>query len=330
MIDLDKILEDPTGNLDELEEVLKHVTIETSERDALSPKLVIDNLIAQREDKKSLKRVHDFFKIWRQERYRIKIKRFPESIKIVSEGDSWFQYPVLLNDIIDRIFEPKKPFTGDNPYAVYSLGHAGAKLEEILRENEFSRALKDIQPDWFLISGGGNDLIDGGDAFEELIKEFPEEDKTRPVEEYIFEEKLLEKLDFVMRLYQKLFDLVLSEPVFKGKILCHGYDYPRPVADGIILGKRFVSRNIKSETTMFLIIKYIIDLFNDKLTQLIQSQPLEENKSRIIYVNCRGSAGPRDWNWNNRLLPRLRDDFHPNNTGFDKIAKNFINVIENS
>lgn len=89
----------------------------------------------------------------RQMRYRRKILGGWKGLKIVSEGDSWFQYPLLLDDVIDQIFER---------YAIYSLGSAGDHIADMIAKDEFTAAIRSEEPDVFLISGGGNDLV--GDA----------------------------------------------------------------------------------------------------------------------------------------------------------------------
>ena len=190
------------------------------------------------------------------------------------------------------------------------------------REEEYIKALSEIKPSWFMLSGGGNDLLDDGKGFKDLIRKFLVEDSGRKIEDYIVEDKLNERLNFVMGLYQKIFTKVTRETEFDNvKILCHGYDYVRPSQTGIILGSRMIERNIRNETTMFKIIKLLIDRFNKELRKLVEAQPNFEG--RIFYIDCTGSADENDFNTN------PLDDFHPSSEGFKKIANNFLAVLKN-
>jgi hypothetical protein len=73
---------------------------------------------------------------------------------ILVEGDSWFNYPVLLSDVIDWISMNKN-------LAVYSLASGGDWLLNMLSARRYIEQLSTIHPDVFIISGGGNDLVGG-------------------------------------------------------------------------------------------------------------------------------------------------------------------------
>lgn len=71
---------------------------------------------------------------------------------IVVEGDSWFNYPVLLSDVIDWI-------SMEENMAVYSLASGGDWLMNMITAKKYVEQLSTLQPDVFIISGGGNDLV---------------------------------------------------------------------------------------------------------------------------------------------------------------------------
>lgn len=71
---------------------------------------------------------------------------------ILVEGDSWFNYPVLLSDVIDWIGMEKN-------MAVYSLASGGDWLLNMLSARRYIEQLSTMHPDVFIISGGGNDLV---------------------------------------------------------------------------------------------------------------------------------------------------------------------------
>jgi hypothetical protein len=71
---------------------------------------------------------------------------------ILAEGDSWFNYPVILSDVIDWIGM-------EDNMAVYSLASGGDWLLNMLTARKYVEELSVLHPDVFLISGGGNDLV---------------------------------------------------------------------------------------------------------------------------------------------------------------------------
>jgi hypothetical protein len=74
---------------------------------------------------------------------------------IIAEGDSWFEYPLFKKDIIDWLIE-------DKSLIVYSLAYGGDWITNIIYEDEYISELSIYQPEVFLISGGGNDLVGDG------------------------------------------------------------------------------------------------------------------------------------------------------------------------
>jgi len=71
---------------------------------------------------------------------------------ILAEGDSWFNYPVILSDVLDWIGMERN-------MAVYSLAEGGDWLLNMLSARKYVEQLSVIHPDVFLISAGGNDLV---------------------------------------------------------------------------------------------------------------------------------------------------------------------------
>ena len=90
----------------------------------------------------------------RNQFYNQNILRFPERIRIVSEGDSWFQHPLVM-DIIDHLHRI---------YNIYCVAAAGDTLRNYFSREKsngeyFIDALDEKKPSFFLISGGGNDIL---------------------------------------------------------------------------------------------------------------------------------------------------------------------------
>ena len=78
---------------------------------------------------------------------------------IAAEGDSWFQYPFVLEDVIDWVFRD---------FAVFCQSEAGDTLDNMVRRAEYLDALERTGGRILLLSGGGNDLVAGGHIAEHL------------------------------------------------------------------------------------------------------------------------------------------------------------------
>src|SRR6185369_580220 len=71
---------------------------------------------------------------------------------IVAEGDSWFQFPLFVTDVVDWLLKK-------NNYAIYSIASGGDWMTNIIYDGKYVEELSIHQPDVFLISGSGNDLV---------------------------------------------------------------------------------------------------------------------------------------------------------------------------
>src|SRR5262245_2611461 len=93
---------------------------------------------------------------------------------LVAEGDSWFEFPILLDDVLDHLMRE---------FAVLSLAAAGDLLSDMAADDEFSEAIATEGADFFLLSGGGNDMLHDG-RLSEFLNRFEdgmtENDVFRP------------------------------------------------------------------------------------------------------------------------------------------------------
>ena len=171
---------------------------------------------------------------------------------ILAEGDSWFNYPVILSDVIDWIaMEPNM--------AVYSLANAGDWLLNMLQQRKYVEELSVLHPDFFLMSAGGNDMVGQSrlgavvdpsghsgefaeNALAKLLIAGVEANSNPPVplcrEKFDKGLKYLSKdfyalLLFLHLQYYFLMNEILNGGKFPGiKIITQGYDYPIPQHDG--------------------------------------------------------------------------------------------------
>lgn len=215
---------------------------------------------------------------------------------IVSEGDSWFQYPVLLKDTIDVLMRD---------YAILSLGGGGDTLDDMIRTAEYRDALRTTEASILLLSGGGNDLVAGG-ALDKHLHRF---DPALDPASYL-KSSFNGVLDRAIVNYDKIFrDVARTFP--RVQIICHGYDYTVP-DNGKWLGKPMKSRGIKNKTLQKAIAHEMVNRFNVKLASHAAKF------AHVHYIDMRDLVGDRRWH----------DELHPVNKGYSVVAEKFSDKIK--
>jgi metacaspase-1 len=217
---------------------------------------------------------------------------------IVSEGDSWFQYPILLDDVIDHL---------TRKFAILSLDAAGDTLDNILTAAEYRDALVKTGASILLFSAGGNDLLGGGNLASHL-RQYDPTVPQRPAADYLlpsFDRVLAEAISGYERLFR---DVKRAFP--QVGVICHGYDRPLPV-NGRWLGRPMMSRGITDPVLQEAIIGVMIDRFNGALARLARLQGAE-------FIDVRGVVGRERWH----------DELHPTDAGFRAVAARFDEAID--
>ena len=207
---------------------------------------------------------------------------------IAAEGDSWFQYPILLKDVIDCVFDE---------YAVYCRSEAGDTLDNMVRQKEYLDALERTGGRLLLLSGGGNDLVAGG----ELAQHLRAFDPVLTASQYLLP-SFNGVLDAAMANIERIVRDV-GRAFTSAAVMCHGYDYVIP-ANGKWLGKPMVSRGINDASLQKDIAAVMVDRLNTRLRTLADQSP------RLSYVDCRGVVGAGRWH----------DELHPTNPGYANVA----------
>jgi len=183
----------------------------------------------------------------RNKKYFKKIRKGFRTIEgnkvIFAEGDSWFEFPIFVNDIIDWLNKGKK-------HAIYSLAYGGDWLSNILYEGEYIEDISIHKPDVFLISGGGNDLVGGyrltymvqnkgipdmslRPSIQKKIKEFNANKSYNIMDERVEKGMYLLSREFyafvnLMKLQYRFLFQSLRKKYKEMLIITQGYDYAIP------------------------------------------------------------------------------------------------------
>lgn len=237
----------------------------------------------------------------RKHQYKKKLKMLGNAgIRILAEGDSWFQYPIKLHDVIDHLADKEE-------MAVRCFSAAGDILSNMVAKPQFLDALTTEKPHVLLISGGGNDLVDGK-GLRLLLRSYQQ---GRPAKDYLnsaydaFKKR-------ITRNYSDLFKMTRAESK-SVIILCHGYDYAIPNR-GPWLGRPMEEIGITDKSLQFEIMKLIVTDIN----KLIEKVCNDSGDSKIHYVDMRGAVPADGWH----------DEFHPTSNYYGHVADRFYTRIK--
>lgn len=297
---INKILDLDTSD----DELTKYFVLDDQASEAFAPKVKPNaNLVADNglEGAFVINTFNSLARARRNRKYRRRIKNW-SGVKIVAEGDSWFQYPLILKDTIDQLID-RDHFQ----YAIYGLSGAGDLLSNIVKEDEISEAIENENPDVFLISGGGNDMVGDG-RMATLVHKFTANRKpeTYPNDKF---DLFLNELE---TLYRGLFTRLLANKPHL-KILCHGYDNAIP-QEGNWLGKPLEKQGINDKVLQRQIVAVMIGRFNNRLKEVAG-----EFAGSVYHVDCQKVVGTKS---------KWHDELHPKNDGYFKVAKKFDEIIQ--
>jgi hypothetical protein len=249
-------------------------------------------------------------------------------IKIVAEGDSWFDYP-LSRDIIDCLRKMG--------YGIFKQSEAGDTLENMVYGTEhkvFSRqgkvvnhgsrdldatlnAIKENKPQFVLFSAGGNDVV-GKELVQYLNHERSRSGAISLIRKELFENNMNGPVREAVANFIE--NALAIDPNIH--ILMDGYDYAKPNGKsyriaGLKLSGPWIlpsmgAKNIVDRNKQDDIIKYLVDGFNNVL------KSLDSEYDQFHHIDLRGMF-PHDYQWDNEI--------HLKGDGFEEVAKVYHSKI---
>lgn len=241
---------------------------------------------------------------WREKTYEKMLETYKGQPTLVSEGDSWFQHP-LLNDIIDNV---------GKYYPIHCLAHAGDTISNYLKKGAFAQDIAKTQPApaIFLLSGGGNDIL--GESLRALLQKSEADALEGQNPGRFFNAHFAKALEDLEELYRTVF-MILRQQQPHLHILIHGYDYVRPLEPNSKktswLGKYLDEYGIVRAGDRTAVTHYMMDEFNQRLMALAGAFP------NVHYIDLRGTVNDNQW----------YDEIHPNDDGYQKVSLKFLQKI---
>lgn len=237
----------------------------------------------------------------------------PKRLVIISEGDSWFSYPLNRNiaDYVEMMSD----------FSMLRLERSGEEAREILASGSpqlanLRKYLKRYPVELLMFSGGGNDIAD-----ENLPALLKLKKPGMGWRDCIDDQALDARLNEIIAAYRRLIDVRdASRP--SCRIVTHGYDYPVPTgikargafglgSAGPWLKPHLVAKKIDPQTDGVLILRHLIDQFYERLETL--AEPTVKG-SRFHVVDSRRTLIPAD-----RL--HWADEMHPSGFGAELLAQ---------
>jgi len=258
----------------------------------------------------------------------------PSVKRIVAEGDSWFEHPIV-DDVIDWLNK-----LGKGQYVIYSLARGGDFLTNILEEREYITELSLYRPEVFLLSAGGIELVNGRRVALMIDRESnyvtEEYQQTHPLirdvlvrgdlnedQQIMFQRGLsfLTKEHFVLLAVLELSYKYLIKQLRKKfadlTIITHGYDYTVPSfqkgpgvlkylinligGNGHHFKEPMLIRGVTDEQDQRSICFAMIHLFNEVMIKIATDSIFGSN---VYHIDCRGYAQDSDWHDELHLKPR--------------------------
>lgn len=259
---------------------------------------------------KPVKRVQDART--RQGVFAASVKQFPKRLIMLTEGDSWFSYP-LNNNIADYVE------LMNTELSILRLEHNGDEAREILAAGSeqlknLKAYLKKFPVDALLMSAGGNDIVAA-----ELKKLLNTKVQGANWQSAVKIASLTTLLDDIVAAYSRLLD---ARDALRPNcvVFAHSYCYFQPTGRkatgpfgllkaGPWMRPVLVAKGIDPDSEGRDLTRYLIDELHARLRALAAVRP------RFQLIDMRSALPVDDVHWS--------DEIHPSGTGFRKLADEF-------
>jgi len=248
---------------------------------------------------------------------------YPDGIRILAEGDSWFAYPRRFiafgqsANVVQVLGERRY-------YLIYSTAGIGDEAATMLTGEQkfgFTKRLATNEFDIVLFSGGGNDIV-GMYDFDFFLK--PRGSAAR-WQDCIDLDRLDNKLDLIESVYIELMERIayysLNPDV---RVVSHNYDFCLPSAEGYELFDLFpigeswmypylIEKSFFDSEEQKAVIRFMLSRFAERLEKVRR-----QYESTLFIAPTQGSLSENQW----------RNEIHPTPAGFRKISRVIHRTIQ--
>ncbi len=242
-----------------------------------------------------------------------------QPLRILAEGDSWFDYPLPLLRGDGVIYQLQKMLG----YPVANMAHYGLEVDQMmglqLRQEIIAR-LSDpnVRFDALLFSGGGNDLV--GDKFCIWLKDSP---PVVPPTQMLDDNAVSAAMAILAAEYRELAD-IRDQTSPETTIFVHGYDFPLVTGQGVCGAGPWLKPSLDyaykklgvtnpDPNDEYLVVKTFLQRFNTMLNEVAASI------RKFVLVPTQGTLNADSSDWQNEI--------HPSSKGFVKIAQKFTDSL---
>jgi hypothetical protein len=240
---------------------------------------------------------------------------------VYAEGDSWLQFPFLIEDLVDHLATDHLVWCTSKPgdtLANMVFGRNGTEYIEQLHHLLIDRRLP---VGTFLFSGAGNDVVGedaaGRAALGRVVRPY---DPARGTAWHIATPELIDTLALIESAYVKVLEDVerhFPERQFPDlRVVIHGYDHAptrslpqgdpkRPVWARNWTGTPLGALGFPDNTSASRVVAAVVDRVNALTARVCAAFP------RAVFADLRGSVPPDEW----------ADELHPTGRGFAAAAK---------
>ncbi len=240
------------------------------------------------------------------------IRNFPQFPVVISEGDSWYSFPIHANiiDHLDVLTSRRMSLLRIEDPGDELLAMTSGAQRRLLRQ-----LLSTYPVDILLFSGGGNDVV--GEELLDFLVDQPAGGTWRDAL----------NLPLLDRIFRQIEDAYVSLIHLRDTyrpgcvIITHGYDYLVPTGKQahflpfVDVGpwiKRYLEmRKITDPQEQQDVVIYLIDRFNEILQRLAGAH------GKFVALDNRRLLSSNEWN----------DEIHPTRSGFLKLAQRFHNAM---
>ncbi|WP_449302240.1 SGNH/GDSL hydrolase family protein [Pseudoxanthomonas mexicana] len=246
------------------------------------------------------KEVYDYTRrLQEAEERRIEEFAFSSKRSVLIEGDSWFNLPPVVRP--RSIGEHLK---GSKNFGVKNIAKWGHTANQIVKAKEYLSKLQNTSYKYFLLSAGGNDL-QLGLASGEFLRDFSE---GLDLKDYLKPEALDALNEIKLDYAEILNEVRAASPATK--IICYGYDHPRPkVGEGEYIG-RYLRRHGVPENLLEPLSAYIVERLGETIKEAAEA-------AGVTYLSCLTVTKGYTW----------FDDMHPGDEGFRALASKFESLM---